>query len=108
MAAVVWVTFQVIEGLTFGGDWVALALVVVLLGFANAFIRPVLKLLALPVRILTLGLATLVINVGVVALVIWASGQLGLGVSSTGSAATILGAIMISVLSAIVSALLKD
>lgn len=108
MAFVVWLTFQVIDGLTFGGDWIALVLVVALLAFANAFIRPVLKLLALPARILTLGLATLVVNVGVVALVIWAAGQLSLGVTSTGWTATILGALMISVLSSIVSMIITN
>lgn len=108
MAFVVWLTFQVIDGLTFGGDWIALVLVVALLAFTNAFIRPVLKLLALPARILTLGLATLVVNVGVVALVIWAAGQLSLGVTSTGWTATILGALVISVLSSIVSMIIKN
>ena len=34
----------------------------ILLGFFNAFVRPVVKLLTLPINILTLGLFTLVIN----------------------------------------------
>lgn len=108
IAFVVWLTFRVIDGLSFGGDWVAFAFVIAILGFANAFVRPILKLLALPIRIVTLGVATLVINVGVVVGVIWAAGRLDLGVSSTGWFATIAGALMITVRSAIVSAIVKD
>jgi putative membrane protein len=107
-AAIVWFTFDVIDGLTFGGDWVALLLVVALLAFANAFVRPILKLLALPVRIVTLGIATLVINISVVVGVLWLAGQLDLGVTSDGWAATMIGALMITVLSSIVSAIVKD
>lgn len=107
-AVIVWFTFDVIDGLTFGGDWIALLLVVALLAFANAFIRPILKLLALPVRIVTLGIATLVINVSVVVGVLWLARQLDLGVASDGWVATILGALMITVLSSFVSAIIKD
>ncbi|RLE14372.1 MAG: hypothetical protein DRJ28_05835 [Actinobacteria bacterium] len=107
-AAIIWFTFESIDGLTFGGDWVALLLVVVLLGFANAFVRPILKLLALPVRIVTLGVATLAINVFVVVGVLWLAEQLDLGVASDGWVPTLLGALIITVLSSIVSAIIKD
>ena len=107
-AAIVWLTFSVIDGLDFGGDWVAMLIIVVLLAFANAFVRPVLKLLALPVRILTLGIATLVINIAVVVGVIWLAEQLDLGVTSDGWWPTILGALMITVLTSIVTAVVND
>lgn len=42
--------------------WVSLALASLLLGILNAFIRPIMMLLALPLLIFTLGLFTLVIN----------------------------------------------
>ncbi len=105
---IVWLTFEVIDGLTFGGDWLALALIVALLGFANAFVRPILKFFALPARILTLGLATLMINLALVITVFWIAGAFGVDVSTTGWAATILGALMITVLSSIVSVVIKD
>lgn len=107
-AAIVWFTFDVIDGLDFGGDWLAMLIIVVLLAFANAFVRPILKLLALPVRIMTLGIATLVVNIAVVVGVIWLAGQLDLGVASDGLWSTILGALMITVLTSIVTALVKD
>ena len=37
-----------------------------MLGVANAFLKPVLNLLTLPIRILTLGLSSLIINVAFV------------------------------------------
>ncbi len=42
--------------------WLAALAVAVVLGLINAFIRPVLVLLTLPINILTLGLFTIVIN----------------------------------------------
>lgn len=107
-AAIVWFTFSVIDGLSFGGDWVAMLIIVALLAFANAFVGPVLKLLALPIRIVTLGLATLVINVAVVVGVIWLAEQFDLGVASDGWMPTILGALMITVLTSVVTAIVKD
>jgi len=64
------------------------------LGVLNAFIRPILMLLALPLLIVTLGLFTLVIN----ALLLWLVGQSSFfHVDSFGSA--FLGALIISVVS---------
>ena len=64
------------------------------LGVLNAFIRPVLMLLALPLLIVTLGLFTLVIN----ALLLWLVGQSSFfQVDSFGWA--FLGALMISMVS---------
>jgi putative membrane protein len=107
-ASIVWLTFSVINGLTFDGDWVGFLAIVALLALANAFVLPILKVLALPVRMMTLGIATLVINVSVIVAVIWVAEWLDVGVSSSGWGPTVLGAIMITILSSIVSALIKD
>jgi putative membrane protein len=107
-AAIVWLTFSVIDGLTFGGDWYAFLIVVALLAVANAVVVPILKLLALPIRLMTLGIATLAINVAVIVGVIWLAGQLDPDVSSTAWGPTILGALMITILSSIVSTVIRD
>jgi putative membrane protein len=67
-----------------------------LLGILNAFIRPVMLLMALPLLILTLGLFTLVINASLLYLVHWLMGS-GFQVESFGWA--LLGALIISVIS---------
>lgn len=76
-------------------DMVALLTASLILGALNAFIRPALLLIALPLLIVTLGLFTFVIN----ALLLYFVGYLvnGFSVASFGSA--LLGAIIISITS---------
>lgn len=56
----VYVTAQILPGVRLEGFGTAVVVAVVL-GLVNAFIRPLLLLLTLPINILTLGLFTLVI-----------------------------------------------
>lgn len=107
-ALAVWVTFWLIDGLDWGGDFWALLGIAVILGLVNAFIKPVVKLLALPLRALTLGLFTLVINVLLMALVIVIADALDLGVTSDGWQSTLIGGIVLSIVSAILSMILDD
>jgi putative membrane protein len=72
-----------------------------LLGLANAVVRPILVLLTLPVTVLTLGLFILVIN-GVIFLSI---AHLVPGFQVTGLGAAILAAILYSIFSWLLAAL---
>jgi putative membrane protein len=45
------------------GDWTTLLIFAAILALINTFIRPILKILALPITCLTLGLFGIVINV---------------------------------------------
>jgi putative membrane protein len=56
----VFVTAYILPGVKLDG-WTTALVVAIVLGLINAFIRPVLLLLTLPINILTLGLFTLVI-----------------------------------------------
>lgn len=56
-----WVASYVFSGIKFA-DVSALIISALLLGFANAIVRPLLILLTLPLTLLTLGLFLLVIN----------------------------------------------
>jgi putative membrane protein len=56
----VWVSAQILPGVRLEGYPTALVVAIVL-GIVNAFIRPLLLLLTLPINILTLGLFTIVI-----------------------------------------------
>lgn len=60
-AAAIIITAYILSGVSVNGIVAALVLAVVL-GIINAFIRPILVLLTLPISIVTLGLFTLVIN----------------------------------------------
>ena len=104
----VWLTFWLIDGLEWGGDLWALLAIGLILGLVNAFIKPVVNLLALPIRALTLGLVTLVINVLLMAGVIALADALDLGVISDGWQTTLLGGVVLSVVSSVLSMIVDD
>lgn len=73
------------------------------LGVVNAVIKPVINLLALPVTILTLGLFSLLINAGMLAL----AAAVVPGVRTTGFWATVLAALIISVITSVTTSWLE-
>ena len=93
---------KLIPGIHAASAW-DLILAALLLGIINAFLRPVLLLLSLPLILLTLGLFILVVNALMLMLV---SGIVpGFEVSGFGSA--VFGSILISIVSWILSAFFK-
>jgi putative membrane protein len=83
-------------GITYEDKLPNLLVASLLLGILNAFVRPILMLIALPLLIFTLGLFTLVINALLLCLVAWLM-QPHFQVKSFGYA--FLGALIISVIS---------
>jgi putative membrane protein len=91
-----WVATRFVSGLHFD-DAATLLVAGLTLGFMNAFVRPVLVLLTLPLTVLSLGVFLLVINAAMIGLV--ASLMHGMRVDTFASA---LGtAIIVSIVSAI-------
>jgi putative membrane protein len=86
----------VLPGISIDGG-VTLFLAALVLGFVNAFVRPLLVLVTLPLTVLTLGLFLLVVNGLMIALV--AALFDGFRVAGLGSA--ILAAILVSITSGI-------
>ena len=80
-AAALLAAVELVPGISFdfGSDWWKLALVALLLGVINTYLRPIVKLLALPINLLTMGVVGLVINTAMVLLLAVASDQLRLG-----------------------------
>ncbi len=68
IAGVVLVIPRYLKGITVDGFTTAL-LVALAMGFVNSFVKPVLKIISLPITFMTLGLFSLVISVGLVYLV---------------------------------------
>jgi putative membrane protein len=68
MSLSLWVASHVFDGLTFSSKS-SLLVSALMLGFANAVLRPILVLLTLPLTFLTLGLFLLVINALMIQLV---------------------------------------
>ncbi|HST90621.1 MAG TPA: phage holin family protein [Brevundimonas sp.] len=63
-----WLAAQVVPGVSFS-DTPSLLLAAVLLGVANAVVRPILTILTFPLTIITFGLFLLVVNAAVIGLV---------------------------------------
>lgn len=82
-----WVVVAIIPGINFvpyGGNdfWPTLGsylLIAAIFGLVNAIIAPVVKVLALPLYILTFGLISFVINASLLLLVAWISQQIPSG-----------------------------
>jgi putative membrane protein len=83
-------------------SFVTALLVAIVMGFVNAIIRPILVILTLPATILTLGLFIFVIN----GLLFWAVGSFWPGFHVNGFWAGVFGAIVYSIISWILSAIL--
>jgi putative membrane protein len=61
-----WIAIEFIDGVSFLGTWKELLIIGLVMGVINVFIKPVLNLISLPLKILTLGLFGIIINMAVV------------------------------------------
>lgn len=84
-----------------------LVLIAAIFGLINAIVRPVVAILSLPLYILTLGLIAFVINALMLMLTSWISDQLGIGFSVEGFWTALGGAIVISIVGALLGAVLR-
>ncbi|HEX9688259.1 MAG TPA: phage holin family protein [Thermoanaerobaculia bacterium] len=107
-AAALWVATEIVPGVEHTGPWTSLLLVALVFGLLNALVRPILKLLTCPLILLTLGLFTFVINAIVLWLTSGISGSLGLGFHVSGFWAAFLGALVVTVVSVLLSVILRD
>lgn len=57
-----WLAGELIDGISFNGDWRVIAVAALIFSIVNAFVRPILIILSLPAIIVTLGLFTLIVN----------------------------------------------
>lgn len=101
----VWAAIELVDGLSIAGGWQSLLLIALVLGVVNVLVRPLAKLLSLPLVILSLGLFILVINALMLQVVIWVTGDT---LTTTGFGATFLGALVISIVSWVVTAIFTD
>ncbi len=103
-AAALWVAVQLVDGLDWSGaEWWKFLLVAVIFSLVNTFIKPILKIVSLPITAVTLGLFLLVINALMLLLTGWISDQLQLGLHVDGFLPALLGAIIISIVGWILS-----
>lgn len=105
-AAALWCAARFIDGISYAGNWQGLVGVALVFGVVNTFIRPILRFFSFPITILTLGLFALVINAGMLLLTAAIAERLGIRFAVNGFVPALLGSICISIISAVLGALL--
>ena len=109
LAAAAWL----IGGISFGPGTTSekaltLLAVAVIFGLVNAIVRPIARLLSIPLLILTLGLFTFVVNALMLLLTAWIASQFDLAFEVDGFWSALLGAVVISVVTFVINVLLPD
>lgn len=109
-AIALWITSLLIDAFNLSESIWGVLLVALIFGLVNALIRPIIKLLSLPVTILTLGLFTLVINTVMLLLTAALAGNY---LSISGGLLekfmwAFLASIVISIISVILNSILRD
>ncbi len=102
-AVLLFIVAGLLGGLQINGFWAVVAAGLVL-GLANAIIRPVLIIVSLPLNILTLGLFTFVVN----ALMIMLTGRLVGGFYVAGFWSAVWAAVLMAIFGGIISGLVYD
>lgn len=103
-AFAIWLTAELLPSMSFSGSVLNLIVVAIIFGLVNALVRPIVKLLTLPINLLTLGLFTLVINGLMLLLTVWLSDSLTLeGGALENILIAIVAAIIISIVSTVLS-----
>jgi putative membrane protein len=103
--------------ISYDDDLATLAVVAVILGLLNAFVKPILKIFALPLNMMTLGLFGVVINAVLLIAVAFIADLAGFGFvvggfppefSFSTVVAAVVGAIGISIVATIVGMVVPD
>jgi putative membrane protein len=103
-AAALWVAVWIVPGLEWdGNEWWKFLLVAVVFSLINSYLKPILRIVTIPISILTLGLFLLVINALLLMLTGAISNELKLGFTVADFWAALLGSIVISIVGAILS-----
>jgi putative membrane protein len=89
-------------------NWLSFIWLALIFGLVNAFFRPILNFITCPLIILTLGLGTLIINAVLFLLAGWIGTQFGVGFTVDGFWTAFLGALIVSVVSVILSLFFKE
>jgi len=64
----IFVASKVVHGFVFTGSWGELLVAGIILGIINSFVRPIVKLISLPLIFITFGLFSVVINIALILL----------------------------------------
>ena len=115
------ITFAIVAHLLpqidYGGDVVNLVILAVIAGLINGLIKPVVKVLSLPMTMMTLGMFGLVINAGLLLLLAWVASIISIDFTVGGFppdfglgtiVAAVIGGIAVSIVGGIVGLVVHD
>lgn len=106
-AGALWAATLLVPGISFVGDTGRFLVVALVFGLLNALVRPLLLLLSLPLLILTLGLFTFILNAFILMMLGSLSEGLGLGFHVNGFLPAFIGALIVTVVSFVLSMVVK-
>ena len=107
-AIALYVAVLIVPGIELNGEWTSILWLALVMGLLNALVRPLLKFLTCPLIILTLGLFTIIINTGMLLLTSRVGQAFGLGLTVDGFWTALLGSLVISFVSVVMSIILRD
>jgi putative membrane protein len=107
-AIALWAATRLVSGITYHGNWLGLAGVALVFGLLNSIVRPILTFLAFPLLIVTLGLFTFVLNAVMLMFTSGLSSSLGIDFHVAGFWAAFWGAIVVGIVSFLLSIFLPD
>lgn len=105
------VAVQLVPNVGWSGDLVKFAIIAAVFGVINGFLRPIVQLLSLPLKLVTFGLVGFIINVGLVILTALISERFDLGFTLAGwppgelTFSSVIAAFLISIVVSIVATL---
>ncbi len=102
-AVALWCAARFIDGISYTGTWQGLVGLALVFGVVNTLVRPVLSFFSFPIQIITLGLFTLVLNAAMLMLTSALATRLGLAFHIDGFWTALVGALLVSILSTILS-----
>ncbi|WKX71539.1 phage holin family protein [Streptomyces sp. XD-27] len=108
LGVAIWLLKDVTLTGNIGRKALTLVLVTLLFGVVNVVVKPVVKLLALPLFVLTLGLITLVINALMLLLTSKLAGEFDLTFHVEGFGTAVVGGLIIAVVSWALNVVLPD
>jgi putative membrane protein len=94
---------KLVDGITFTGQWWKMIIIGAVFGIVNSLIKPLVTFFTFPLIILTLGLFTLIVNTLMLAITVELSEPLRLGLQINGFWPAFKGALIISVVSLLLS-----
>jgi putative membrane protein len=107
-AVALYIAVLTVPGIALRGAWTDVLWLALIFGLLNALLRPLLKFLTCPLIILTLGLFTILINTGMLLLTSKIGLSLGFGLTVDGFWTAVLGSLVISLVSVVMSVILRD